>query len=124
MVDLDLNELTKAPVLVKLPDNNNYELADPMNMSAHQYHRLMNMYNEANSIMQKDENEVGEETVKEMEELLKIVCRTILPTAPHDVVDNLGLGQQNALIDKFGEGVKNNVGEEESEGKAIANHTE
>lgn len=99
MVDLDLEALTKETPVVKMPNGVEYNMADPMNMSAFQYHRLIGQYNKANELMQK--NADTDEAVLEMEELLDTVCQAVLPDVPEEQFNKIGLGQKSRILDLF-----------------------
>lgn len=99
MVDLDLEALTRETPVVKMPNGIEYNMADPMNMSAFQYHKLIGQYNKANELMNEGAN--TDETVLEMEQLLDTVCQAVLPDVPEEQFSKIGLGQKSQIVELF-----------------------
>lgn len=96
---LDLSELGAAPVKVKLPDGELYDMVDPNTLGPLPLQRFISRYKRAMEIFNKSDRDVDD--VHEMMELLMDVACMILPGAARDTVGLMSPAAINKLAEAF-----------------------
>lgn len=96
---LDLSAQEDAPLKVKLPDGDLYDMANPTQLSPIDYQRLSSRYRKASSLEVAED--VGPDDVEQMMELLIDVACVVLPAAPREAVGSLPYPQMKRLIQRF-----------------------
>lgn len=96
---LDLSAQEAAPLKVKLPDSQLYDVANPEELGVGPMQRFVSRYRRARELLAKDD--ADEEDVDEMLSLLLDCAQLVVPDAPRDVLGRLALPKLERLIEAF-----------------------
>lgn len=103
MAILDLSQLEDAPVKVRLPDGNLYDMVQPGQLSPLAAQRVSARYRQAKVIEDRiaSGSQASEDDVDEMVDLLLDVAQVLLPDAPRDVIGNLPTVKLEKVVETF-----------------------
>ena len=102
---LDLSALEPAPLKVKLPDGQLYDVAEPSRLGALGLQRFVSRYRRSQELM--SSTTVSESDLEEMLELLVDCAQVAVPAADRELLGSLDLPQLQRLIDAFSDASPN-----------------